>query len=106
MQNGGPLKLPDGIGPGPILLGEQAKKAQEAVEAQAGMRCGGCHRRVDGTAIELFSVDFRGGPQGQGQALVLRTVACTREDCDFRERARAMSIAERVVEWHFLDGGE
>lgn len=76
---------------------EQAAKVQEQLELGAGMRCRGCGRRI-GIGFHFTSID----PREPGNE-VLKLAACSREDCDFAERARDGGTCMELVEYAWLD---
>lgn len=78
------------------LSDAEAREVQEVLEHQLGVRCNGCGRRVT-MGVKFTSLDPRRQPP------VMAVVACSREECDFAERARDGATFMEMVEYAWLD---
>ena len=75
---------------------EEALRAQEMIELQLGMRCGGCGRRI-AVGLQFMQVAVR------SQSPVMKLSACARGDCDFAEHAKDGATSMQVIEYVWLD---
>jgi hypothetical protein len=78
------------------MTDEQAQHAQEDMELQLGLRCGGCGRRV-GMGFRFKSFDVR------SDMPIVQLIACVRDDCDFAEQARVDADVMEMVEYAWTD---
>lgn len=84
-----------------IPLDEVPPEALLAVQAQEGMVCYGCERRI---TVGFEFVRFAAQKTERGRAVrTERSYACSRGDCDYAPRAARDSFAMKPVEWAYLD---
>jgi len=82
------------------MTDDQARRVQEMLELQAGLRCNGCGRRIT-VGFKGISIDPRNPQQP-----VISHVACTREDCDHAEELARDSLAMEMIEYAWPQGGQ
>lgn len=81
-----------------------AQKVREQAEAQLGMRCGGCGKRI-GVGLQFTRIDVERGADGRPAADVMKLSACSgANDCDFAARARENADVIEMVEFVWLSG--
>lgn len=78
---------------------DEARRIQEMLELQAGLRCGGCGRRI-ALGVRGLSIDPR-----DGQSPVVQRYACLREDCEEAKRVRDDALAMEMIEFAWPNGG-
>lgn len=79
------------------LTDEQVRQAQETMELRAGMRCGGCGRRI------TMGYQFTSLAPRDAAAPVIRLSACAREDCEYAMVLRDGATVMEMVEFAWLD---
>lgn len=90
---------------GAVDLGKPRTSLDEQrieLERKAGMRCGGCKRRITlGFEFVTFVVvEHRGTADRLATA---RTYACSHEECDYATICAPNSNAMRPIEWAYPD---
>lgn len=78
------------------LSDAQAVEVQEVLECRAGMRCGGCGRRIT-FGTKFFSIDPRAETPMQARC------ACSRPDCSYMEECRPNATGMEMIEFAWLD---
>jgi hypothetical protein len=110
-----------GMGRGAVDLSQMAQQAvelnrpysaeQEAtLRAQAemhmGLRCNGCGERI-GMGFRFTRIDISSQTEdGKPKVEVAKTVACSRDECDYADRARLDANLVEMIEHVWLDEPE
>lgn len=80
---------------------EKQAEGQFYAEMNAGMRCGGCGRRITlGFKFTAFRTEY---VEGQATAVAIVKSACTRPECDHAGKLQAASSAAEAVEFAWFD---
>lgn len=84
------------------LLGAIAQDAREAGEKRAGLRCGGCGKRIS-QGWEFVRMLVQQGPKGPA-VIAQRSYACNDEvNCGVFVAMAEQADAFRTIQWQFLD---
>lgn len=82
------------------------REGRANAEANLGMRCGGCGKRI-GVGLQFTRIDIVRGDDGRPVADVLKLSACNGADgCDFAAKAREGADVVEMVEFVWLVGEE
>ncbi|HEX7088674.1 MAG TPA: hypothetical protein VF192_00965 [Longimicrobiales bacterium] len=84
----------------PLSDGEKFK-----AEFQAGLRCGGCRERIEGTGFEFLKAKRIRDRQGT-HLTIQRTFACARASCGYAEVAAKNSMAMKPIQVAWMDAPE
>lgn len=79
---------------------EPSTAQRVAAEVDAGLRCGGCRRRIE-TGLEFGRMEFQ-TIRGSFAASVHRTFACGRDDCDYHKKVGAEAHWMRPASYRWL----
>jgi hypothetical protein len=79
---------------------EPSTAQRVAAEVDAGLRCGGCRRRIE-TGLEFGRMEFQ-TIRGSFAASVHRTFACGRDDCDYHKKVGAEAHWIRPASYRWL----